>query len=256
MEYLICTIPVMPLRAEPDDRSEMVSQLIFGEAAILLERGKGNWIRIQNQFDAYTGWTSIKQMEHIKEHLYNTPTKKYSSEYCFPVQSGGHPMNLPMGSFLKGIHHRKMKWGRLKTVYKGSAIQPDVEEISEKKVRELAFQFLNTPYLWGGRSNYGIDCSGFTQTLYRLLGKRLARDTGEQAKQGELLDEDAQLKCGDLAFFHNQEGKISHVGIMMNHFEIIHASGKVRIDKLDNQGIIYSKTGEYSHQLSFIRRLF
>ncbi|HLR36403.1 MAG TPA: C40 family peptidase [Chitinophagaceae bacterium] len=254
MKYLICVVPVMPLRLRPSDSSEMISQLLFGEAMLLLEKGPKDWIRIRNQYDKYEGWASLKQLEFIKEHLYNDPTREYTSEFTMKVQSGGHPMHLPMGSFLKGMSFKRMKWGKIKTIYKGTPFKPDFEEVSDKQIKNLAYEFLNVPYLWGGRSVYGIDCSGFTQTMFRLLGKRLPRDTRQQVQEGELLNEDEQPKSGDLAFFQNEEGKIMHVGLMLNHFEIIHASGKVRLDRLDKKGIFKAKNKEYSHLLHSIRR--
>lgn len=256
MEHLICIVPVMPLRAEPSDRSEMISQLLFGEAAVVLEKGTKGWIRIRNQFDRYEGWASINQMTGIEEELYQEPTEEYTSELITTVSVSGHPMNLPLGSFLKGMRHGEMQWSKVHILYKGDPLKPDHKELTEKKIRDVAYKYLNTPYLWGGRSNYGIDCSGFIQSVFRLLGKTLPRDAGEQAACGEVLKEGIALRCGDLAFFESEEKKITHVGLILNHFEVIHSSGKVRVDKLDKVGIQNADTGDYTHKLSMIRRIY
>lgn len=256
MEYLICIVSVMPLRTAPSDRSEMCSQLLFGEAVALLEVGPAGWVRIRNQFDQYEGWAATNQLTCIEEDRYQEPTEEYTSELIANVSVSGHQMKLPLGSFLKGIRHGKMKWSKVETLYKGQPLRPDNQEMTEKKIIALACQYLNTPYLWGGRSNYGIDCSGFVQSVYRLLGKALPRDASQQAACGEIVEGDIALRCGDLAFFHNEKQKITHVGLVLSHFEIIHSSGKVRIDKLDKTGILNSDTGKYTHQLAMIRRLY
>lgn len=256
MEYLICTVPVMPLRAMPSNKSEMVSQLLFGEAAVILEKTEEGWIRIRNQFDRYEGWAFYNQMTAIEEELYQEPTEEYTSEILAGVTVSGHPMNLPLGSFLKGMRHGEMQWSKVNIVYKGEPLKPGDQEITEKRMRSMAYRFLNAPYLWGGRSPYGIDCSGFVQSVFRLLGKALPRDASMQAACGELLEEGMALRCGDLAFFENEKQKITHVGIILNHIEIIHSSGKVRVDKLDKTGIFNKDVGKYTHRLAMIRRIY
>jgi len=121
-------------------------------------------------------------------------------------------------------------------------------------VRETAFAYLDVPYIWGGKSKFGIDCSGFCQQVYKAFGIRLPRDAYQQAALGEVVGFLQEVQCGDLAFFDNEEGKITHVGMMLSSQEIIHASGKVRIDKIDNQGIINVDTGARTHRLRIIKR--
>jgi len=122
-------------------------------------------------------------------------------------------------------------------------------------VSEIASLYLNAPYLWGGRSPLGIDCSGFTQVVFKAAGVRLPRDAYQQAEVGQTLGFVEEASEGDLAFFDNAEGKIIHVGIVLKDRFIIHASGKVRIDKLDHQGIFNRETGKYSHTLRVIKRI-
>lgn len=114
--------------------------------------------------------------------------------------------------------------------------------------------YLNAPYQWGGKSPFGIDCSGFTQMVYRLAGYQLKRDASQQVMQGKTVAlSDAQV--GDLAFFTNEAGRITHVGLMLDNNRIMHASGKVRIDTLDEQGIIHHETKQYTHQLNIMKRI-
>lgn len=256
MEHKICVVPLMPLRAEPAHRSEMTSQLLFGECAIALEQNGDGWVKLRNQYDQYEGWASANQLTEIDEELYHETTEEYTSELLTTVSVSGHPMNIPLGSFLKGMRHGEMYWGKVTVTFKGDPLKPDHLPITEKLIRQFAFQYLNTPYLWGGKSNFGIDCSGFTQSVYRMLGKMLPRDAYLQARCGEEVKTPLKSHCGDLTFFRDKEDKITHVGLMLNDFEIIHASGKVRVDKLDDNGILNADTGLQTHQLAMIRRFF
>jgi cell wall-associated NlpC family hydrolase len=255
MEPKICVVPVMPLRAEPSHKSEMVSRLIFGECVVVLSQA-GDWVKVRNQYDQYEGWAAQNQLTQIDEELYYEPTEEYTGDLLTTVSVSGHPMNITLGSFLKGMRHGEMHWGKVTVTFKGTPLNPDHLPVTEKLIRQFAFQFLNTPYLWGGRSVFGIDCSGFTQSIYRLVGKILPRDAYMQARCGEELKPHHKPRCGDLAFFKTQEGQITHVGLMLNDFEIIHSSGKVRVDKLDEKGILNADTGEHTHQLAMIRRFF
>ena len=115
--------------------------------------------------------------------------------------------------------------------------------------------YLNSPYLWGGRSPFGIDCSGFTQMVFKLNGIKLPRDAYEQAEIGKTLNFIEETQKGDLAFFDNEEGKIIHTGIIIDKNKIIHSSGKVRIDNLDHYGIFNAETGKYSHNLRLIKKV-
>ena len=256
MDHKICIVPVMPMRATPSHKSEMVSQLLFGECMVELESGKEGWIKIQNQYDHYEGWVTKNQLTDIEDEFYYEITEEYTTEILSPVDVSGRLMNIPLGSFLKGMRHGEMKWGKVPVVFKGIPWKPDHTAVTEKLVKQFAFKYLNTPYLWGGRSVFGIDCSGFTQSVFRLIGKVLPRDASVQARCGDELAPKQKPHCGDLAFFKDKEGKIVHTGIMLNDFEIIHSAGKVRVDKLDDYGILNTDTNEHTHQLAVIRRFF
>jgi cell wall-associated NlpC family hydrolase len=143
--------------------------------------------------------------------------------------------------------------GRKYSLDGGDLVSPGLEEDLRAYIAARAIQYLNAPYLWGGKSIFGIDCSGFVQTICKMAGIRLERDAARQALQGTLVSFSAEARQGDLAFFDNHEGRIVHSGIILEGGRIIHASGRVRIDKLDHHGIFCQETGKYTHQLRLIR---
>ena len=100
----------------------------------------------------------------------------------------------------------------------------------------------------------GVDCSGFVQTVFKMLGVPLLRDAWQQQEQGTAV-EFPEMSEGDLAFFHNEKGRIVHVGIVLEGGKIMHASGKVRIDALTNEGIIHAQSGKQTHSLHSIKRI-
>ncbi len=136
-----------------------------------------------------------------------------------------------------------------------AAVTGGTNQSSIAQLPAFAMSFLNMPYLWGGRSPAGIDCSGFTNIVYKLAGIRLRRDAWQQSEQGILINFIDEARPGDLAFFQNEEGKIIHVGIILQQQKIIHASGRVRIDTIDHYGIYDEELKKYTHQLRLIRRM-
>lgn len=241
MNYAVCRVPVAPVRREPDHRSEMISQLLFGECCIVTASEKDNWIKIQNRFDGYSGWCSLLQFEEADAAYYNLDNLVLAAGWLNEITYNNQTMQVPLGSQVTDI--------AVENTWVPANAKQDADTI-----RELAFKFLNTAYLWGGRSVFGIDCSGFTQSVYRFLNIHLQRDAHQQALQGELVGFLQEARCGDLAFFDNAEGKIIHTGILLSNHEIIHAAGKVRIDKIDNEGIVNADTGQRTQQLRIIRR--
>jgi gamma-D-glutamyl-L-lysine dipeptidyl-peptidase len=251
----VCCVPVSPVRRDSMHKSEMISQLLFGEAVEVLEQGPENWIRIRCLYDDYEGWITQSHITEIVESIARQNwhlAADWSNEILFHNQ----PMYIPFGSELRGLKNGHAEWGKYSWSFKGNHLDPAMAHRNEKTVVRLSHRFLNTPYLWGGRSVYGIDCSGFVQIIYKSMGIPLLRDTYLQATQGEGIGFLQEVKCGDLAFFDNTEGRITHVGVLLNEHEIIHSSGKVRIDKIDSQGIINTDTGERTHQLRLIKRYF
>lgn len=253
MPYAITVVPVMPLRAEPAHRSEMISQALWGECVTITEHGQDGWVKIKCQFDDYEGWVTINHLEIIDEELYNTPNTHYTPNWVNKVRMNGQLMQVPLGCFIKGTDEQVAVWGKWQVQFEEKL---EVPGLTETGLRERAFAYLNTPYLWGGKSVFGVDCSGFTQTVFKTLGLSLLRDAYQQATQGTVVDFLQEVKTGDLAFFDNEHGRITHVGILLNDHEIIHSSGRVRVDPIDNQGIINHENGVRTHNLRIIKRYF
>lgn len=256
MPYTVCCVPVSPLRAEPSHKSEMVSQHLFGEKSIVVETGVDNWVKIELKYDGYQGWCQSSHLAEIDEEHYVKIDKDLTSGWVNEVDYNGHRMFVPMGSSLSAFQNGKAFWRKNSVSFKGEIWNPEEIKITNKLVKQLAYKFLNTSYLWGGKSVYGIDCSGFTQMTYKFLNVALPRDAWQQAEKGTAIAFLQGARCGDLAFFDNEEGHIVHTGILLNSNEIIHSSGKVRIDKIDTQGILNLETKQRTHQLRIIRRYF
>lgn len=252
MKYGICHLSIIPVRKDPSDRSEMVSQLLFGED-YKVTKDQGKWLRIKGSFDNYEGWIDHRQFKEISKTSFEAIQKKISpavAEFVGPIEfnnNGAYPILL-------GSSIPKLK--ELDYQFKGEIFQLSNPTNNRSLLVENAYMYLNSPYLWGGRSPFGIDCSGFTQMVYKLNGIKLPRDAYQQAEVGDSLSFIEEAEVGDLAFFDNSEGKIIHVGIMLNNNQIIHASGKVRIDRIDHQGIFNQETNDYSHHLRLIKKVF
>lgn len=255
MSFVICIVPDAPLRRDAAHRSEMVSQLLFGEIAVVLEEAKA-FTRVRCLYDGYEGWCQANQLTELDGEKLNAEVKQLSAEWATVIDFDGQPMHLSLGSSLGLLQNSKAQIGKYSISYSGKTWNPVRSVFSEDGIKAIAFQYLNTPYLWGGRSVFGIDCSGFAQQVFRFFNKVLPRDAYQQAETGEPVGFLQEVRCGDLAYFDNEEGRITHVGILLNHDTIIHASGKVRIDKIDNMGILNSDTGERTHQLRIIKRYF
>lgn len=252
MNFAVCQVSVSPLRAEPSDRSEMVTQILFGEKAEVLETKK-NWIKIKADFDGYEGWADKKQFLEITEEEFNTlQNDKFASESFNLAVDNEMPLTLPMAANLCNLNEGKIKFGNKEIEYLGEF---QAGNLSKSNLPNLAMMYLNTPYLWGGKSVFGIDCSGMVQQVYKFCGLKLPRDAYQQAELGEALSFIEEAEPGDLAFFDNQEGKIIHVGIVLEGNKIIHAHGKVRIDPFDNTGIFNTDSQSYSHKLRVLKKL-
>jgi gamma-D-glutamyl-L-lysine dipeptidyl-peptidase len=256
MLYRACCVPVSPMRSEASHKSEMVSQLLFGECCLVIEQGKEEWVKIKCRYDGYEGWCQASHITEIEEEKYDAATNKITGGWINHVEYNNQLMMVPFGSWLTALDNGHAYWKEYRVSFARKIWNIDQANKSEELIRQIAFQFLNTGYLWGGKSVFGVDCSGFTQTVFRFFGIPLLRDTWQQATQGKLVETLEEVRCGDLAFFDNTEGKITHVGILLNSSEIIHASGKVRIDKIDELGIINSDNYIRTHQLKIIKRYF
>ncbi|MEO8412218.1 MAG: NlpC/P60 family protein [Ginsengibacter sp.] len=256
MQYNVCCVPVGPLRAEPSHKSEMISQLLFGEKSTVIEPGVDNWVKIALKYDGYQGWCQQSHLTEIDEDLYSKIDKDLTAGWVNEIDYNGHHMHVPLGSSLSAFQNGKAFWRKNSVQFKGEVWNPEEVKITHKLIRQVAYKFLNTSYLWGGKSVFGIDCSGFAQLTYKFINKPLSRDAWQQAEQGDIVNFLQQAQCGDLAFFDNEEGNIVHVGILLNAQEIIHSSGKVRVDKIDTEGILNLETKQRTHRLRIIKRYF
>jgi len=248
MQYGLCNLSIVALRNEPSDKSELTSQVLYGELFKVLEHRK-KWSRIRLSHDSYEGWIDNKQFQFIEENDYKTYTAKKEqlcSDLVHFITDKEHKLQpIVMGSVLSAqslLHHS----------FDGETL---IGQKKKNQLIETALLYLNTPYLWGGKTPFGIDCSGFTQMVYRLNGYKLLRDASQQATQGDALSFIEESSPGDLAFFDNNEGDIIHVGIIMENHYIIHAHGKVRIDRLDHSGIYNVDTKTHSHKLRVIKSI-
>jgi len=249
----ICNLAIIPLRIEPSDKSEIVSQVLFGEHFEILEQSK-QWSKIKLQFDDYEGWVDSKQYQIILEAEFDQLSQDAIVLNSDLIEYITGPNNLllpiPLGSSLSFLNHSEINTGNLN--FEGTKISG----IKTKDcLLKTAFMYLNAPYLWGGKTPFGVDCSGFTQMVYKLNGYKLLRDASQQALQGESLSFIEESEAGDLAFFDNEEGKITHVGIIMDDNYIIHASGKIRIDRLDHLGIYNAEVNKHTHKLRVIKKI-
>ncbi len=255
----LCHLSVVPIRAEANDRSEIVTQLLFGEMVHVLEvpKFKRNWCRVQCAFDNYEGWMDVRQLTVISEK--DTAAYDKNCAYCYdvisPIMGADYFSQVSLGAILPFFDGLNLRVGDKKFTYNGQAIYSKDCTPTAERVVKMARKLLMSPYLWGGRSPFGIDCSGFTQIVFRLSGMSLPRDASQQIELGTTVDFAETAQAGDLAFFDNDKGRITHVGIALGNGKIIHASGQVRIDSLDHQGIFSAEHQRYSHKLRVVKRI-
>jgi len=250
MNNAICLLPVIPVRAEASHKSEQTTQMLFADTARVLESA-GEWTRVRMDDDGYEGWVQSRQLTSgdlsggtnqcsiITEPL-RIIAYKNGTENSFLIPAG---CALPPDEEFT-LAGARFSW--VKTARDGSV---------PAGIEQLAKSYLHVPYQWGGRTHFGIDCSGFAQVVYKMLGRQLPRDAWQQAETGRVVDFLQEIRSGDLAFFDNEEGRITHVGLMLDPETIIHASASVRIDRMDNQGIYADDLKTYSHKLRIVKRI-
>ncbi|GHT31563.1 hydrolase Nlp/P60 [Bacteroidia bacterium] len=248
--------PIAPLRAKPEEQAEMTSQLLFGE--IFTETANfGNWLYVNNQTDGYGGWIDRKTATAISEEKFEqfaaqTPIRIFKP--TAECRVNGESIVLPAGSLIRNFSNESNAADILGNTY---TFPPEClmkcgsKPPSDSLIADIARSFLNAPYLWGGKTIFGIDCSGLVQTAFGVCGINLPRDAAKQAEQGEIVSSLAKAQTADLAFFgvstSLNDHNITHVGILLDNKTVIHSSGKVKIEKIDDNGIA-------SHKLKFIKR--
>ncbi len=253
----ICRLGIVPVRKNPMEQAEMVTQLLFGDHYSVNEVSKdGKWIQITIEFDQYQGWIDVKQHTWISEdHFYhlNHTDFKISTDINSNILYKKRLIQIVIGSVLP------ISSSELFEVSEHFAFNGTSKSLGEKQgfdfIKQIIKNYMNAPYLWGGKTPFGIDCSGLTQQIYKLCGYKLKRDASQQFHQGTEVAAVAHSMPGDLAFFKNEKGKISHVGIIMENHDLVHASGYVRKDKLDENGIFNEELSTYTHILAGIKRI-
>ena len=255
MELGICQVVVSPGRAEPADQSEIKAQLVFGDLAKIIEV-RNNWTHIEVEKYKYSCWVDTKHFYILDETEYNLIKNEKEVRVADITSSirnkrNGELTHLVKGCLLPNYKNKTISFGNEEFDFLGNTNEN--YELTRDNVVKTSLEYLNSPYLWGGNSPYGIDCSGLTQMTYLLYGIQIPRDACDQAGFGETINLFAEAQPGDMVFFDNTEGVVTHVGVLLPDNKIIHASGHCRIDKIDHQGIFREDWGRYTHKTRIIK---
>lgn len=247
MQYGQCQLSIVPVRADHTDPAEMVTQVLFGEVFLVIEKHH-QWRKIRMAHDEYEGWIDQKQMIEIEEEDFNEIIEEKAHSYAITeeVSSSDRMVHITKGSLIPYYKDQHFYIGKEK--FEMDSFPYLKHKVDRSDLKEIALSYLEAPYLWGGRTPFGIDCSGFSQIVYKIAGIKIKRDASQQVKEGKQIDL-MYANTGDLAFFINANEKIHHVGILLDEHTIIHAAGKIRIDKLDEKGIYNKDRDEYTHRL-------
>lgn len=245
-----CWLSMIPVRSEPSSKSEMVNQLLFGDRVNIQDESRG-WFKITSIHDSYEGWCESNQIQIITDEIQST--NMLVGDITAVFSSSQRIITLVYGSSLPGITDEFSFQNQTYKLKRGKIIEPLI--YSGQNLLTAAMKFEGSPYLWGGRSPFGIDCSGFIQMAFKLTGINMPRDASDQANHyGDYIDLIGESEIGDIAFFDNEEGRITHTGILTGDGSIIHASSRVRVDSIDHHGIFNKEVGIYTHKLRVIKR--
>jgi cell wall-associated NlpC family hydrolase len=257
--YGFSLFSILAVRHEPSHKGEMVNQALFGEPFEIIDEYE-EWSKIRLAHDGYIGWVLTQQIQKITSDEYrqliDTPQHLVSDTLdLLEHHSPSKTRTVVAGSQLPfyNTEEKTIKVGIQTFTFSG---RTSLRKRTRKELLMNAYLYSNAPYLWGGRSAFGIDCSGLTQMAYLLTGMSLLRDASQQATQGKTIDFLEEAEAGDLLFFDNEEGVITHVGIYVRENRILHASGSVRIDGIDQTGIYNSEQGKHTHKLRLIKNYF
>ncbi|HOZ67899.1 MAG TPA: C40 family peptidase [Chitinophagaceae bacterium] len=253
MKYAIVNVPVAALRRKPRHPKEMVNQLLFGETVQVLKTKGDAWVKVKSLHDNYEGWMTLSLLEETDEITALQKPVFVTAGLLTRISQDSQAMHIPIGASLPNFTEGTCMINKQAFFVEGLVLNRMEHPASSVLIDKLVQPWLNAPYLWGGRTPLGVDCSGFVQVNFKLMGIDLPRDAWQQAQYGEPVESINEAKPGDLVFFDDKE-EIVHVGILLNKETVIHASGKVRIDPIDKKGIINAQTGKRTYRLKAIRR--
>lgn len=261
VEYVIANATVVPVRENPSEGAEQLTQLLFAEPCEVLDR-LPRWTKIRSTLDTQEGWVDFKMVSLAPSLIASSP-HRLEAVVATPMAAatpmdGGADLLLTLGTRLPNYSHGTFEVLGKQYLINPATVRGERREARGEEICAIAQTLLNTPYLWGGKNAMGMDCSGFTQVVYATQGINLLRNAREQMTQGELVPSLAEAQPGDLAFFDHADRdpkatNISHVGVLLSPTEIIHCSGCVHIDTIDEQGI-HLPDGELTHHLVQIKR--
>lgn len=255
MDYAIIKVPAAPVRRKARHQGEMTNQLLFGDSVKVLKKKGDKWIKVRNLTDGYEGWISRQLAMEVteKEAKAGITTPFVTADLINTVIINQLPMNVPAGASLPGWNGAQGKINGIVYQLEGKFIKRSNAAPDEALIRSTIAPWLNAPYMWGGKTIFGVDCSGFVQVNFKMLGMDISRDAWQQAQEGKIVSKLKDAVCGDLAFFDDHD-EIVHVGLLLTNDTIMHASGNVRIDQIDKKGIINTDTGKRTHSLRVIKR--
>ena len=239
MDYGIIDLNIVPVRKKNNAKSEMINQLFFGESITIIKT-KEKWSFVSSNIDNYQGWIRNLHFKLIKKNEYKILCENDSlfSKSEIIIKNDAYEITIPTGSLLSSVKFLNYYY---------------TNEVGSKSLLETIKSFINSPYLWGGKTKYGVDCSGLVQSIFKTLNIILPRDSHEQSDFGVEIKE--AYKLGDLGFFGENLNRISHVGIFVDNETIVHAYGKVRMDKINSEGIYNNEEKRVTHFLQKVNRI-
>lgn len=253
--HIVCHLNAIPLYDKPASDQKMISQLLFGESGLILEKKNKFWVKVRCSDDHLIGWLKTSQITLIDENIYNKylTDRTFALEISHPIFNDTLSKTIVMASSLPCYDGISCKIGDEKFVYNGQAGQNI--EVNVDLLTKISRRYLGSPELPGGRTPFGIDAAALVQNIMKVFNVQLPRHPHAQFLLGDIVDFVELAKEGDLVFCHNHDLDIDHVGMVIAPKKVLHVYGEVRIDKLDHFGIYHTELKKYVHKLRMIKRL-